>query len=52
MDTRAFLEQVIDELEQTREEIQKLTEENNKLRRQVFLYEKYVKDINELIREE
>ena len=52
MDTRAFLEQVIDELEQTRKEIQKLTEENNKLRRQVFLYEKYVKDINELMCEE
>ena len=52
MDTRAFLEQVIAELEQTREEIQKLTEENNKLRRQVSLYEKYVKDINELICEE
>ena len=52
MDTRAFLEQVTYELEQTKEEIQKLTEENNKLRRQVSLYEKYVKDINELIREE
>lgn len=52
MDTRAFLEQVKDELEQAREEIQKLTEENNKLRRQVSLYEKYVKDISELMCEE
>lgn len=52
MDTRAFLEQVIDELEQAREEIQKLSEENNKLRIQVLLYEKYVMDINELMCEE
>lgn len=39
-------------LEQALEEIQKLTEENNKLKRQLFLYEKYVKDINELICED
>lgn len=42
MDTRAFLEQAIDELEETREE-------NKELKRQVSLYEKFVKDIKELL---
>lgn len=36
-------------LEQALEEIQKLTEENKELKRQVVLYEKFVKDIKELL---
>ena len=36
-------------LEQALEEIQKLTEENKELKRQLSLYEKYVKDIKELL---
>ena len=36
-------------LEQALEEIQKLTEENKELKRQVSLYEKYVRDIKELL---
>ena len=42
MDTRAFLEQAIEELEETREE-------NKELKRQVSLYEMFVKDIKELL---
>lgn len=38
-------------LEQALEEIQKLTEENKELKRQVCLYEKYLKDIKELLSE-
>lgn len=38
-------------LEQALEEIQKLTEENKELKRQVFLYGKFVKDIKELLSE-
>lgn len=45
MDTRLFLEQAIDELEETREE-------NKELKRQVTLYEKFVKDVKELLSEE
>lgn len=44
MNERAFLEQAIDELEETREE-------NKGLKRQVTLYEKFVKDIKELLSE-
>ena len=36
-------------LEQALEEIQKLTEENKELKRQLSLYEKYVKDVKELL---
>lgn len=36
-------------LEQALEEIQKLTEENKELKRQVSLYEKFVRDIKELL---
>lgn len=39
-------------LEQALEEVQKLTEENKELKRQVTLYEKFVKDIKELLSEE
>ena len=38
-------------LEQALEEIQKLTEENKELKRQVSLYEKFVKGIKELLSE-
>lgn len=38
-------------LEQALEEIQKLTEENKELKRQVCIYEKYLKDIKELLSE-
>lgn len=44
MDTRLFLEQALEELEETREE-------NKELKRQVTLYEKFVKDIKELLSE-
>lgn len=36
-------------LEQALEELQKLTEENKELKRQVSLYEKFVKDIKEIL---
>ena len=36
-------------LEQALEEIQKLAEENKELKRQICLYEKYLKDIKELL---
>lgn len=36
-------------LEQALEELQKLTEENKELKRQVTLYEKFVKDVKELL---
>lgn len=42
MNTRLFLEQAIDELEETREE-------NKELKRQVALYEKFVQYIEELL---
>lgn len=45
MDARLFLEQALDELEETREE-------NKELKRQVSLYEKFVKDVKELLSEE
>lgn len=38
-------------LEQALEEVQKLTEENKELKRQVALYEMFVKDIKELLSE-
>lgn len=38
-------------LEQALEEIQKLTEENKELKRQVTLYETFVKDMKELLSE-
>ena len=44
MDTRLFLEQALEELEETREE-------NKELKRQVTLYEKFVKDMKELLSE-
>lgn len=51
---QAWEEQIMFEerfLEQALEEIQKLTEENKELKRQVCLYEKYLKDIKELLSE-
>lgn len=44
MNERAFLDLALEELEETREE-------NKGLKRQVTLYEKFVKDIKELLSE-
>lgn len=44
MNERVFLDRALEELEETREE-------NKGLKRQVSLYEKFVKDIKELLSE-
>lgn len=44
MNERVFLDRALEELEETREE-------NKELKRQVTLYEKFVKDIKELLSE-